>query len=148
MQNDGDDIMVCIFTSKVVCPSSLTVCEHQESTFPSPTVVMHSISLEHDPPAERYNLIWDVVVVTDLRILDFLSIPFSCNQTSARSSLKLWWISMALIPTLFLPGAVRIVKKCHRHWWSQSLLLLIQNTGFLLRWWWQYFCHRQCVFQQ
>lgn len=102
MQNDGDDIMVCIFTSKVVCPSSLTVCEHQESTFPSPTVVMHSISLEHDPPAERNNLIRDVVVVTDLRILDFLSISFSCNQTSARSSLKSNWISMAIIPTLLL----------------------------------------------
>lgn len=41
------------------------------------------------------------------------------------------WISMALIPTLFLPGVVQSVRlDGGLPWRPQSLLLLIRNTGF------------------
>lgn len=54
-------------------------------------------------------------------------------------------ISMALIP--FRSSLERsswsgwMNERCHELWWSQILLLFIQNNCFLLQWWWQSFCN-------
>ena len=79
-----------------------------------------------------------------------LSPPYSCGWTLASSRLMLCSISMALILNLFLPPADQVgwSKRRRGPWRSQSLPPLIQNAHFLLQCWWQYFWHRQFMFQQ
>ena len=76
-----------------------------------------------------------------------LSISFSRDQTLARSSLKSTWISVALIPTLFLPGVVWLFRLDGRRTLqavvvSKSAAL---NPKHLLSSpsWWQCLCQRQ-----
>ena len=75
-QQDGDDNMLSIFTSKVQIWETLSInfdCVWApsingvttESTSPSPAVVLHCVSSEHSPPVKR-SLIWCVMVETGL----------------------------------------------------------------------------------
>ena len=51
---------------------------------------------------DRSNSLWFYVVMPVW--VPSCPVPFSCDLTSTRSSLKPSWISMTLIPTLFLPA--------------------------------------------
>lgn len=74
------------------------------------------------------------------------SILFSCDWTLARSSVKSKMDQHDSLPPLLRSGWT-VQRSCRRRL-SQSPLLLIQNLGFLLQYWWIYFCCRQYVFQE
>ena len=75
------------------------------------------------------------------------SFSFSFDRTLARSSLKSSWISMALIPTLFLPGVVWLVRL--DGWRTLQAVVVLKsavlNPKHLLSSpsWWQNLCQRQ-----
>lgn len=80
-----------------------------ESTSPRPAVVLRPVGSEQVSRAECNSLIRDVIHFWFHVISPILSISFSCDHT-ARSSIKLSWISMAATPTLFLPGVVQPLR--------------------------------------
>lgn len=107
----GVDNIVDIVTFEVQhlgkhCPSTwtLTFCLYhrclglthsQSPPLFCPAVVLHSHSLERGPPIEYGSLILGV---------SYRNVSTTVNWTMNRSGVKPSWISMALIPTLFLPG--------------------------------------------
>ena len=122
---DGDDNVVSLFIKKVqdlwnavhhLWQTSLFV--HLNSSNCSPVLCW----LTHSPPVECNSLIWDVVVGTGpskhkslislclASLFPILSITFSCEKTSAGSSLEPSWINMALIATLLIPRPVYLVR--------------------------------------
>ena len=91
---------------------------------------------------------WSEILLSPLAQQSLISHCFS----SLSPIFKPNWISMALLSQLpSLPGASRLVKMDERRrglWRSQSLLLSIQITCFLLQRWWQYFLQGPQVFRQ
>lgn len=87
------------------------LCERQASVLqaqsPPRLVLLSSCALSAQNKFR--GLIRDVIHFWFHVISPILSVSFSCDHT-ARSSIKLGWISMAATPTLFLPGVVQPLR--------------------------------------
>lgn len=87
------------------------LCERQASVLqaqsPPRLVLLSSCALSAQNKFR--SLIRDVIHFWFHVISPILSISFSCDHT-ARSSIKLSWISMAATPTLFLPAVVQPLR--------------------------------------
>ena len=117
-----------------------------ESTSPCLTVVLRSVGSEHtsllSSATAWSEMLWRRQVCVP--IMFHFSIFYSL-QPEPGAALNYSGFSVFNL-TLLLPGLVQLVKLIERHcgsWWTQSPLLLIQNTCVLLQFWWQYFCHSE-----